>query len=261
MMAMNDVFRDVGLLAFGWAPAAAAWLTILLTGGTLADLGFKKAQLRYLLLGLGLAWFWAVTVYGTAWLTGLGRFYDPSFVTNARETFHITTASPLRVIAIHVGIFGTVGILFASVMALGEEIGWRGLLVHELMKCTTFAKTALLSGVIWVLWHVPVILFFGYHSRAPVGYGLACAFVAMVLASFPFAWLRLVSGSVWTVALLHGAHNILFQEIFHPLTADTGPTEYIVGEFGALVILPVSLVAWLTYRHRDWIPGFESKES
>ena len=258
-MSMSDVFEAMGFLALGWSPAAAAFLTILVTGGKLTDLGFRKSRPRFLLLSIGLAWFLVITVYGTAWLTGLGGFYDPSFVANARDTFNITAASPLGIIAISVGIYGTVGILFASVLALGEEIGWRGLLVPELSRFTSFTKTSLISGGIWALWHFPVILFFGYHSKAPVWYGLACASTAMVLVSFPYVWLRLVSGSVWTAALFHGAHNVLFQEVFHPLTLDTGATEYVVGEFGALVILPVAFIVWLVYRKRDRIPNLASE--
>ena len=259
-MSKSDVFEAIGFLALGWSPAVAAFLTILVTGGNLTDLGFRKSRPRFLLLSIGLAWFLVVTVYGTAWLTGLGGFYDPSFVSNARDTFNISAASPLGVIAISCGIYGTIGILFASVLALGEEIGWRGLLVPELSRFTSFTKTALLSGGIWALWHFPMILFFGYHSKAPIWYGLVCASTAMVLVSFPYAWLRLMSGSVWAVALLHGAHNVLFQEIFHPLTVDTGITEYVVGEFGALVILPVAFIVWLVFRNRHRIPSLALKD-
>lgn len=258
-MSVSDVFEAMGFFALGWSPAAAAFLTILVTGGKLTDLGFRKSRPRFLVLSIGLAWFLVITVYGTAWLTGLGGFYNPSFVANARDTFNITAASPLGIIAISCGVYGTVGILFGSVLALGEEIGWRGLLVPELARYTSFTKTGLLSGGIWALWHFPVILFFGYHSKAPVWYGLTCASTAMVLVSFPYAWLRLMSGSVWTAALLHGAHNVLFQEIFHPLTVDTGATEYVVGEFGALVILPVAFIVWLVYRNRDKIPNLTSE--
>lgn len=257
-MFTSDVFEGIGFFALGWSPAAAAFLTILITGGSLTDLGFRKSQPRFFLISIGIAWFLVVTVYGTAWLTGLGKFYDPSFVSNARDTFNITAASPLGVIAINCAIYGTVGILFGSVLALGEEIGWRGLLVPELSRFTSFTRTSIISGGIWALWHFPVILFFGYHSKAPIWYGLACASAAMILVSFPYAWLRLVSGSVWTVALFHGAHNVLFQEVFHPLTADTGITEYAVGEFGALVILPVAFLVWLVYRNRHRIPNLAS---
>jgi membrane protease YdiL (CAAX protease family) len=258
-MSMSDVFEAIGFLPLGWSPAAAAFLTILVTGGKLTDLGFRKSRPRFLLLSIGLAWFLVVTVYGTAWLTRLGGFYNPSFVANARDTFNITAASPFKVIAISCGIYGTAGILFGSVLALGEEIGWRGLLVPELARFTSFTKMSLITGGIWALWHFPVILFFGYHSKAPVWYGLACASTAMILVSFPYAWLRLMSGSVWTTALFHGAHNVLFQEVFHPLTVDTGITEYVVGEFGALVIIPVAFIAWLVCSSRHRIPSFASK--
>lgn len=235
-------------------------MTIFATSGKLTDLGFRKSRPRFLLLSIGLACFLAITVYGTAWLTGLGGFYNPSFVANARDTFNITAASPLVVIAISCGIYGTVGIIFGSVLALGEEIGRRGLLVPELARFTPFTKMSLISGGIWALWHFPVILFFGYHSKAPVWYRLVCASTAMILVSFPYAWLRLMSGSVWTAALFHGAHNVLFQEVFHPLTVDTGATEYVAGEFGGLVILLVAFLVWLVYRNHNRIPNFTSED-
>ena len=46
------------------------------------------------------------------------------------------------------------------------------------------------------------------------------------------AWLRLRSGSVWTAALYHGAHNLTIQGIFDQSTTDTGWTKWITTEFG-----------------------------
>jgi uncharacterized protein len=40
----------------------------------------------------------------------------------------------------------TPGLLGGIFLALGEEIGWRGLLVPQPARLTTFTKTALLSG-------------------------------------------------------------------------------------------------------------------
>ena len=36
-----------------------------------------------------------------------------------------------------------------------------------------------------------------------------------------------------TGVLLHGSHNLFIQSLFDPITADTGRTRYVVGEFGA----------------------------
>ena len=68
----------------------------------------------------------------------------------------------------------------------------------------------------------------------------------MVIAdSFIFAWMRLKSGSLWTGAILHASHNLYIQSILSPLTADTGKTEWFIGEFGA--VLPVITIGFAIY--------------
>lgn len=65
--------------------------------------------------------------------------------------------------------------------------------------------------------------------------------------SFAYAWLRLKSGSLWPVVLLHASHNLFIQAIFTPLTGTTRLTPYVIGEFGlglALVVLPVAYLFW-----------------
>jgi hypothetical protein len=46
MMSVSDFFEAMGFFALGWSPAAAAFLTILATGGKLTDLGFRKSRQR-----------------------------------------------------------------------------------------------------------------------------------------------------------------------------------------------------------------------
>jgi membrane protease YdiL (CAAX protease family) len=93
---------------------------------------------------------------------------------------------------------GTLGLLEACPPALGEEIGWRGFLVPELAKTTTFFNTALISGAAWALWHYPLIIFGGYNGGTSIPYSLFCFTLAVIAISFPMAWLRLKSGSLWT---------------------------------------------------------------
>ena len=90
---------------------------------------------------------------------------------------------------------GIAGILPNCVAVLGEEIGWQGLLVTELAKVTTFAKTSFISGVIWAIWHCPLILFSDYRYTTPRWHAVICFTILVVGISFAFAWLRLKSGS------------------------------------------------------------------
>ncbi|MEE2043507.1 CPBP family intramembrane metalloprotease [Nocardiopsis tropica] len=90
--------------------------------------------------------------------------------------------------------------------ALGEELGWRGWLLPKLMPLGTL-PALLVSGVIWGLWHAPLILLGYNYPDAPGWLGLAAMVGMCVLIGAVFGWLRLRSGSVWPAALAHAAFN------------------------------------------------------
>jgi hypothetical protein len=66
--------------------------------------------------------------------------------------------------------------------------------------------------------------------------------------SFVMAWLRLHSGSLWTGAILHATHNLWIQGVFDRVTGDTGPTEWIIGEFGIGLAIALAILGWLAWR-------------
>jgi membrane protease YdiL (CAAX protease family) len=146
--------------------------------------------------------------------------------------------------------FVVLGTVLSLSSALGEELGWRGFLVPKLAEGTTFTRTALVSGTIWSAWHMPLIILADYNGGTSVPYSIAC-FVVMVLGiSFPLAWLRLRSGSVWPAALLHASHNLYIQGFFDRVTADTGITKYLVSEFGAVLALAAAVTGFVFWRLR-----------
>ena len=65
----------------------------------------------------------------------------------------------------------------------------------------------LISGLIWGLWHAPLILLGYNYPDAPGWLGLAAMVVVCVIFGAIFGWLRLRSGSVWPSALAHAAFN------------------------------------------------------
>jgi uncharacterized protein len=154
-------------------------------------------------------------------------------------------ASPTVSTVVYLHLTGSIGMVHSIANALGEEIGWRGFLVPELFKTTGLTGTALFSGVVWALWHYPVLIGADYNAGTPTWYGLTC-FTVMVLAiSFIFAWMRLKSGSLWTAALLHASHNLYVQSIFTPLTHKSGNTAWFFDEFG--VVLPIVTIIFAIF--------------
>ncbi len=226
---------QVYTLGLMWSPGVAALLTTFIFQRNLRGLGWERGPVRYLLLSYALPIAYAGGVYVLVWLLGWGAFTTE----NAPEgqpwpVFILSNATLLF-------------LLGGFLPALGEEIGWRGLLVPQLAKLTSFTNAALISGAIWAVWHYPLILFADYHTAAPRWFALLCFSALVIGVSFAFAWLRLRSGSLWTAAILHASHNIFIQSIFDPLTRDTGFTTYITTEFGvglAATAVIVALVFW-----------------
>lgn len=96
-------------------------------------------------------------------------------------------------------------------LALGEETGWRGYLYPWLK--TRFGKTGgrLLGGVIWGIWHWPLMLLTGYEYGVeypgwPV-LGPLCFCVFTVSAGIFLDVLYEKTECIWIPSLAHGAIN------------------------------------------------------
>jgi membrane protease YdiL (CAAX protease family) len=232
----------VGLM---WCPAAAALVASLVTGRSLREIGWRWSW-RYAGIAYAVPLAYALLVYGAAWALGLCRVPDPVFAAALAVRFR--GATPAASLAEFLVLQATVGVLFACFTGLGEEIGWRGFLVPELSRRAGLPRVALVSGAIWAAWHYPVLLFADYNGGTRPWYSLLCFTVLVLGMSFVFAWIRLASDSVWPAAILHGSHNLWVQEVFDPLTGDTGPTPWILGEFGIALALAAIAVGWLAWR-------------
>ena len=217
-----------------WCPGVSALVTRLIFQHNVRGEGWKPGAPRWLGLAYVLPLLYATAAYGIVWLTGLGGVDLSRFKTG-------------------VVFFLVVGSLQGLLSATGEELGWRGFLVPTLARTMSFERTAVVSGVIWAFWHVPLILFADYNSGTPSWYAVLCFVIMVVAISFPMAWLRLRSGSVWPAAILHASHNLFVQAFFDRVTVNTGPTPWLTSEFGAALAVTLGITGWIFWRARGAI--------
>lgn len=253
-----------GLYVLGlmWAPGIAGMITQLIYEHSLRGLGWKPGKFKYLALAWLLPLAYGLVVYGITWLTGLGGFPEPNLYALIQERWGGTISSPALQILLTMTLTALIGTFPGLLSGLGEEIGWRGLFVPELTRVTSFTKAALISGVVWALWHMPVLFFADYNLPGAPRWYASIMFTVMVIGiSFAFAWLRLKSGSLWTAAVLHAMHNVFIQTIFTPLTAQNDITPYIIDEFGIGLALAAVVVALIFWSKRKELPQEKEKEA
>ncbi len=217
-----------------WCPGVAALVARRVSRGSLRGLGWGWGRSRYQVAAYLLPLALCLAVYPPVWALGGGGL-DGERLQAFAGRFGLAGLPVAAVMALTF-LAGPLLLMGNAFGALGEEIGWRGLLVPRLAERWGFARSSLASGLIWAVWHWPLILILGREwipDYSPP-WALACFTVAVNGMSFAFAWLRLRSGSLWTAVILHAGVNTWIQGFFDPLTVDAGGTFRMVGEYGAL---------------------------
>ena len=241
------------VLLLMWTPGAAGIITQLIFEHSLKGMGWKPGKFKYLAMAYIIPVLYCVVVYGFTWISGLGTFPSAEFLTNLAASYPGLAGT--QGLLIFTAIMSTLGVVSSMLSALGEEIGWRGLLVPEMVKIMPYTRVSFISGAIWALWHMPLIFFADYKlPGVPVWYGAAMFLIMVIGISFVFAWLRLKSGSLWTAAVLHASHNLFVQAVFTPVTGQNAVTPYIIDEFGCGLAIAICIVAFLFWRKRSELP-------
>ena len=143
----------------------------------------------------------------------------------------------------------TVGPLINSLPSFGEEVGWRGMLLPLLCERMSERRAVIASGIIWGLWHAPIIAMGHNYGMGYPGFpvtGILTMVVACTSIGCLLSWLRLRSGSVWPCAVAHGAINAITNAGIPLCTA--GATLYGPSVLGLVAGIPTMLLAvfcWL----------------
>ena len=216
-------------------PAFASVVARLVLKEGFADVSFRLGGRRgWNAIGLSLLFpvVIGLIAYGIAWAAGFAGFELPP-----RGDLVTLFAS------------FTIGVMVSFVVVSGEEIGWRGYMLTRLIDAGV-PRPVLASGLIWALWHVPVVLAGGYAAGpSPL---LSAALLTVGITSFGYviARLRLETGSVWPAVVLHTAWNSIIQGPFDGATAGAGAMLW-VGESGILTTL-VLVVAAVIFSRGRW---------
>ncbi len=100
-------------------------------------------------------------------------------------------------------------LLSATVVGGGnEELGWRGILQPKLEQTLPFPVATLITGCIWMAWHIPLWFVVG-TSQQGMNYGLYCIY-GLILSVW-LATLYKKTGSVFFCVVFHGFSNLMLS--------------------------------------------------
>ena len=248
----GHLYMGFGLMipAIMWCPGLAAFIACRKLSRDLRSIGWSWPKNRYVVAAYCVPLAYSSIAYGAVWIGHLGG-WNSEFVSQVSQGFGLPGLPEWGSLTLYILTMSTGGMILNLSTALGEEIGWRGLLVPELAKRMSFTKVGILSGIIWAAWHAPLLLFTDYHVGTKRGYALACSTVAVVSASFILAWLRLKSDSVWAPAVFHASYNVFVPGVFDNLIRNTGSTLWYTTEFGAALAITSAVFAFYFWTRRS----------
>jgi membrane protease YdiL (CAAX protease family) len=222
-------------------PAICAMLTItLVTKERVRDFGIRLGRIKY----YAWAFLIPIAINGSAYLIthilGLAKL-DPSMpgLAPLLANAPIPIEQLIPIILVQALFLGP---LTGLPFTFGEEFGWRAFLLSKLLPLGR-GRAIILHGVIWGVWHAPVIAmgynYPGYPLIGPVLMAVSTIFLGTFLG-----WIYFASNSIVAPSLAHGAINqsasifIFFMVGLNPITGG------VTGIPGLLLWGLVALVLW-----------------
>jgi membrane protease YdiL (CAAX protease family) len=242
---LKNIAGTHAISAYMWCVAAASLVARLILRESPRDVSFRWngwATTRAMLIALAFPLIVGAASYGIAWSIGLASFTAAALPHEANGL--LIAGSVTGKFCKYLLISLTIGALGSCKSATGEELGWRGYMLTRLTK-SGVPKPILFSGLIWALWHVPLIIS-GLYDAVPHTISSITIFLVDITAmGYIFAWLRISSGSIWPCILAHGVWNAV---ILGPFSGSTHGGEAWVGEAGVLTTFMVVAISVALYR-------------
>ena len=139
------------------------------------------------------------------------------------------------------------GITINAVAAFGEEYGWRNYLVGALRE-VKFWEAALFIGVVWGVWHFPLILMGHNYPNEPY-WGVLLMVVFCVLAGVIELYFVLKTKSMIVAAVIHGTINALAGMTIYFTLGGNDFLNGMTGLAGFIVMVVTVICIWIYDKH------------
>ena len=210
-----------------------------------ASAGLAGGKWRvWLVYGVGLIAFYGLQTF-LNYVFKLGQVVDLKAAFPQMAAANLPASALMLTMALNTVIIGP---FLGLIITFGEEYGWRGYLQTELARLGRIRGVFLL-GVIWGIWHWPVI-WMGYnYPGQPILGSIAMVFFCVILSYF-LAYAVFKSKGIWTAAYLHALSNQAFS--FFAMTLVTPTSMLLSFGIGVPSLVLGAIVVLLILRDPVW---------
>ncbi len=147
------------------------------------------------------------------------------------------------------------GIIFYPLLnilpCIGCELGFRAYLMPQFAKQYNVPTAALLSGIIWGLWYVPLVGMGQFYGTSYAGYpylGMAACILMCMVLGVSLSWLQLETKSCLFPALaLSGFNSFSTISVFFCTSQSYSPfigpvATGVIGGFGFIILAALSMM-------------------
>lgn len=233
------------VLLLTYTPAFSSIVARLINVEGFRDISFKldRRTFRGMFYGMLYPIIVGIPAFGIAWISGLVDFQAPLM---HELGFPVPGNTPAERVLFNGLISISGGLLAMAILAIGEEVGWRGFMLKRLIDAR-LPRPMLTSAIVWALWHTPLMLSGQYNASPRPVVSFIMFFISLAGTAWVMARLRLSTGSVWPPIVLHAAWNSILIQFFAACTRGDMATFW-VGESGVLVALSVVCTVYVAYR-------------
>ena len=233
--------QGIGTILFMGAPALSAITLLHLRRASIRKgAGLYFGRIRWIALA------WIAPVGLTTTMIGVGLTLPDITVTSkysafllelgfteaaAVDTIAELEATGVPVVLLLTGLGLVLGGSLFALAAFGEELGWRGLLLTELAPLG-FWKLSLWTGLVWGIWHTPLILLGLQFPGEPV-VGIVTMIIATVSLSPIYTYLTVRARSMFAATFFHGS---FFLGVFTSVFLADG-SDLVISPFGVVGIV------------------------
>jgi membrane protease YdiL (CAAX protease family) len=232
---------------FTWGPPIAALICAFLfhKGKRIAVLGLRFRPNRWWLAAFLIPF--AIQAYHFA-VTQAFPQVRTEVLTDMRVNAAVLLNKPVAEMPAGLGgvafIFLGFALVFSLLFTLTEELGWRGYLYRQ-WRHLGFWRFSLIQGIIWGVWHWPMVIYFGMVFADDRWAGLVYYPLSLMTLAPIMTLMRDRDGSIWAPGILHGTLNAISIVAFGALTHKTEPN------FAAIAV-NASMLVFVELFRRTW---------